>query len=103
MKWLKFLYNSAPLYDIRIVGIPDSILLKPWKPTYDEFGIMKQHAECGGKALKLAIDRLDFDSFLNIAMEIALNHHGKWNGKGYSVGLKGTEYLLQQGLWCSCK
>ena len=29
-----------------------------------------------------------------MAYNVALHHHGKWNGKGYPIGLKGEEILL---------
>ena len=34
------------------------------------------------------------EDFIKTAYEVALYHHEKWNGKGYPVGLKGTEIPL---------
>jgi putative two-component system response regulator len=48
------LFSTAPLHDIGKVGIPDSILLKPGKLTYEEFEIMKKHTTYGVEALKHA-------------------------------------------------
>ena len=47
--------KAAPLHDIGKVGIPDAILLKPGKPTPDEFEIMKTHARIGAVAICLVI------------------------------------------------
>ncbi len=59
---------------------------------------MKQHTIHGARALQIAIDRLGFDSFLNIAHEIAMHHHEKWNGEGYPDGIKGEEIPLSARL-----
>ncbi|MCG8553248.1 MAG: HD domain-containing protein, partial [Desulfobacterales bacterium] len=39
-----------------------------------------------------------FDSFLNIALEIAKGHHERWDGSGYPEGLKGEEIPLSARL-----
>jgi len=85
------LFKSAPLHDIGKVGIPDHILLKPGKLEEAEFEIMKTHATLGADSLKIAADRLGSNSFLNLAMEIALTHHERWDGNGYPNGIKGDD------------
>ena len=40
---------AAPIHDIGKIGIPDHILLNPEKLTADEFELMKQHADVGGR------------------------------------------------------
>ena len=91
---IDLLYKSAPLHDIGKVGIPDEILLKPGKLSEEEFVIMKTHAELGADALKIAEEQLGSNSFLNLAREIALTHHEKWDGSGYPAGLKGSAIPL---------
>ncbi len=86
------------MHDIGKVGIPDAILLKPAKLTDEEFIIMKTHAELGAKALQYAVDSLGFDSFLNIAKEIAEYHHERWDGSGYPMGLNGNDIPLSARL-----
>lgn len=88
---IELMYKSAPLHDIGKVGIPDRILLKPGKLTDEEFAIMKQHAEIGARALNISESQLGENSFLDLAREIALAHHEKWDGSGYPKGLKGEE------------
>ena len=91
---IDLLYKSAPLHDVGKVGIPDAILLKPGKLTDEEFTIMKTHAQIGADALKVAEDQLGSNSFLQIAREISLSHHEKWDGSGYPYGLKGEDIPL---------
>lgn len=93
---IQLLYQSAPLHDIGKVGIPDSILLKPGKHTFEEFEIMKTHATLGAEAIVVAEEVLQDSekSFLRYAREIAQTHHEKWDGSGYPNGLKGEEIPL---------
>lgn len=97
---IDLLYQSAPLHDIGKVGIPDRILLKPDKLTDDEFKIMMTHATLGADAILEAEQRMGNTetSFLRYAREIAAGHHEKWNGKGYPLGLAGTDIPLSARL-----
>jgi putative two-component system response regulator len=76
--------RAAPLHDIGKIGIPDAILLKPGKLTPPEFEIMKTHTTIGAKMLSGSQSQ-----FLQRAEEIALFHHERWDGNGYSPGLHG--------------
>lgn len=90
-KTIDFLFKSAPLHDIGKVGVPDKILLKPGPLSPEEWQEMKQHAQIGYEALLRAEKELGSSSFLEVAREIALTHHEKWDGSGYPQGLKGEE------------
>ena len=93
-KYVKLLYQSAPLHDIGKVGIPDSILLKPGALTKKEFDIMKYHTLIGKQTLEIADSRMNKESFLHFAIEMAAAHHEKWDGTGYPRGLKGEKIPL---------
>jgi putative two-component system response regulator len=80
--------RSAPLHDVGKIGIADSILLKPGKLTEEEFATMKQHTIIGAKILSGSTS-----PWLQLAEEIALTHHERWDGKGYS-GLQGEAIPL---------
>ena len=91
---MDLLFKSAPLHDIGKVGIPDSILLKPGKLTYEEFEEMKKHTIYGEQALLRAESALGRDrgsSFLRYAREITSSHHEKWDGSGYPNGFSGED------------
>jgi response regulator RpfG family c-di-GMP phosphodiesterase len=69
---------AAMLHDVGKVSISDVILKKPGKLTEEEFDIMKQHSLAGAR---LFIDNSsEFDA---AALDVALNHHERWDGKGY--------------------
>jgi len=72
------LLEAAPLHDVGKIGIPDEILLKPGKLTPDEWDVMKRHTEIGAAILAGSPHAL-----LNLAEEIALSHHERYDGKGY--------------------
>ncbi len=89
-KNIDLLFKSAPLHDIGKVGIPDRILLKPGKLTFEEFEIMKTHAAIGKEVIEAAEKNMGMEiEFLRFAKEIAYNHHEKWDGSGYPRGLSG--------------
>ncbi len=69
---------AAMLHDVGKVGISDLILKKPGRFTEQEFAIMKQHTLIGARLFKDA--RSNFDDF---SAQVALNHHERWDGKGY--------------------
>jgi response regulator RpfG family c-di-GMP phosphodiesterase len=93
-QYLRDLYDSSILHDIGKVGIPDVILLKDGFLSDNEFQIMKQHTSIGYESLKMASKDLGEDSFLNMALEITLYHHERWDGKGYPTALAGKEIPL---------
>ena len=78
------LLHAAPMHDIGKIGIPDHILLKPGSFEPKEWEIMKTHAQIGADILAG-----DDSPLLNMASNIALTHHEKWDGSGYPNGLKG--------------
>jgi two-component system response regulator RpfG len=82
--------QSAPMHDIGKIGIPDAILLKPGKLTVDEFNIMQRHTLLGYEILKDSSSK-----YIQIGAIIALNHHEKYNGKGYPNNLNGEEIPLE--------
>lgn len=93
-QYLRDLYDSSILHDIGKVGIPDDILLKPGPLTPVEYEIIKTHTTIGYTALKEASRDLGENSFLNMAMEVTLYHHERYNGGGYPTGRKGLEIPL---------
>jgi putative two-component system response regulator len=98
-EYIKKLYISAPLHDIGKVGIPDNILLKPGKLTFDEFEIMKQHTTIGYESIVRAEESVGSKlEFLDCAKEISLSHQEKWDGSGYPQSLKGEEIPLSARL-----
>lgn len=70
---------AAMLHDVGKVGISDLILKKPGRLTPEERLEMQRHSALGGQLFSDA--RWDMDT---LAREIALHHHQKWDGSGYT-------------------
>lgn len=75
---------AAPMHDVGKIGIRDAILKKPGRLTPEEFEEMKQHTVKGGAILANSDSEL-----LQMAEQIAVTHHEKFNGGGYPRGLAG--------------
>jgi putative two-component system response regulator len=90
------LYRSAPLHDIGKVGIPDAILLKRDRLTFEEFELMKTHSVIGAQCLEGAADltSAEVGSFLRMGRDVARHHHESWDGTGYPDKLVGEEIPL---------
>lgn len=100
--YITTLANASVLHDIGKVGIPDAILLKPGKLTPDEFDIMKHHVNIGWSMLKKLSLRFPDNRYLQMGLEIILNHHERWDGKGYPNGVKGNQIPLAGQLIALC-
>ena len=82
--------RAAPLHDIGLIGIPESILLKQSALTDQEQRIMRTHPNIGGRMLEGGRSPL-----LQTAERIALCHHERWSGKGYPEGLAGERIPIE--------
>jgi putative nucleotidyltransferase with HDIG domain len=81
MKALEF---GSLLHDIGKIGVPDSILRKPAKLTEEEWVRMREHPLHGQQILR-GIE------FLQGASRVVAQHHEKWDGTGYPLGLRAEE------------
>ena len=80
----KALEFGSLLHDIGKIGVPDSILRKPAKLTDEEWVLMRQHPVHGQQILR-GIE------FLEGAAKVVAQHHEKWDGTGYPLGLTGDD------------
>jgi HD-GYP domain-containing protein (c-di-GMP phosphodiesterase class II) len=84
MRSLRF---GALLHDIGKIGVPDNVLRKPGKLNSFEWEIMRRHPGFGQEIL------CGLSSFAD-ARTIVAQHHEKWDGSGYPLGLRGEEIAL---------
>lgn len=83
---LNLIELAAPMHDMGKIGIPDAILKKPGSLNTDEWDIMKTHTRIGHDILSRSRAPV-----FQMAAEIALYHHERWDGTGYPEGLSGTD------------
>jgi diguanylate cyclase (GGDEF)-like protein/putative nucleotidyltransferase with HDIG domain len=76
------------MHDIGKIGIPESILNKPGKLSDKEWEEIRRHPETGFRILAAS------NEFIDISAAI-LEHHERWDGKGYPRGISGESISLQ--------
>jgi response regulator RpfG family c-di-GMP phosphodiesterase len=84
MRALEF---GSMLHDIGKIGVPDAILRKPAKLSEEEWISMRQHPTHG----QMILGGIEF---LEGAARVVAQHHEKWDGTGYPLGLKSEEIDL---------
>jgi len=80
---IRNLEYAAVLHDIGKVGVPYHIINKEGRLTDEEFESIKGHPSIGYKILK------DIP-FLKQVADIVLQHHERFDGKGYPNGVEGN-------------
>ncbi|MDR2732902.1 MAG: HD domain-containing protein [Fibromonadaceae bacterium] len=88
---LDLIVRAARMHDIGKIGVRDSILLKPGPLTDEERAEMMMHPEKGAILIKKMQRKFESHIYLQYAYDIALNHHERFDGKGYPNGKKGEE------------
>ncbi len=79
--------TAALLHDIGKLAVPEHILSKPGPLTQEEFQRMKVHPQVGA-------DIIAHVPFPYPVAPLILNHHERWDGKGYPNGLSGEQIPL---------
>ncbi|QTF58249.1 HD domain-containing phosphohydrolase [Stutzerimonas frequens] len=97
-EWVERIRLAAPMHDVGKIGIPDQILLKPGRLTDPEREIMQRHTRIGHAILRDGEE----SPLLEMAAEIAMYHHERWDGTGYPKGLKGEEIPLAARIVALC-
>lgn len=96
--WVEDIRLAAPMHDVGKIGIPDVVLNKNGKLTPEERELMKTHARIGFDILR----NENNSAMINMAAEIALNHHEYWDGSGYPQGLSGEAIPLSARIVALC-
>jgi putative nucleotidyltransferase with HDIG domain len=84
---LEHIAQGALLHDIGKIAVPDSILRKPGTLSDEEWATMRRHPDTGFQMLKA----------IHVPDEIARvvrQHHEKYDGTGYPLGLRGTDITV---------
>ncbi len=79
---------QSQLHDIGNIHIPSEILRKPDRLTESEFREVRNHTIYGARILG------EHKGF-QMARNIALTHHERWDGSGYPHGIRETEIPLE--------
>ena len=85
--------TAGLMHDIGKIGIEESILNKTQSLNHEEWNEIKRHPEVGWRILS------SVNEFSELARFI-LEHHERWDGKGYPKGLKGYEIFCRSKDYC---
>jgi HD-GYP domain-containing protein (c-di-GMP phosphodiesterase class II) len=81
------LQRAAFLHDIGKIGVPVAVLDKPGKLSHEEFNLIKAHPQIGRRILEPI---KAYDEIIPMVVE----HHERFDGKGYPDGIKGSSISL---------
>lgn len=84
---LELLELLAEVHDIGKIAVSNQVLFKPGALTEEEWEEIKRHPEVGYRIAQTSVE-------LQPVARLILEHHERWNGKGYPSGLKGGEIHL---------
>lgn len=97
---------AASLHDVGKITIPGDILNKPGPLTPAERAVVERHSEEGFAYLQRLSGYWSHGAqseymrlFLAVAMDIALNHHERYDGAGYPRKVRGLEIPLAARLF----
>lgn len=88
LKELEILEHASILHDIGKIGIDNVVLQKQGKLTSKEYKLIQSHPEIGDEILG------PIESLEGVRKTI-IQHHERYDGKGYPYGLKGEEISLK--------
>ena len=80
---------ASTLHDIGKIGIADDILLAKGLLTVEQEAALREHTEIGYRLLENSSSE-----YLQMAAEISLHHHERYDGCGYPRGIKGRDIPL---------
>ncbi len=79
---------AALVHDIGKLAVPSEILNKPGRPTADEWAVLREHPGAGYHHVN------PLRPWLGDWVDAATQHHERWDGGGYPLGLAGTDISI---------
>jgi len=80
--------TQAQMHDVGKIHTPTDLLKKPGRLTVEEWDEMKKHTIYGKKIIGEHVR-------LEMAGNIAISHHERWDGSGYPYGLTGEHIPIE--------
>jgi len=94
-RYLDLLETVAPLHDIGMMAVPQTILHKPGVLDNHERMVIQTHPVMGAEWVTATAAKCPGEvSVLALATEVIQSHHERWDGAGYPDGLGGEQIPL---------
>jgi len=84
---IELIREACELHDLGKIGVEDNVLGKSASLTEEEWEQIKRHPVTGAQILEPL-------TFLDGVIDLIRQHHERYDGLGYPLGLKGEEILL---------
>lgn len=92
--FLETIEAVAPIHDLGMMVVDSNIIKKPGKLTMEEMSEVKQHTSYGIQPLSEMYNHDHENEYLKMAMDIAMYHHERYDGKGYPYGILNSSIPL---------
>src|SRR5690242_1493226 len=91
------LRNASLLHDVGKIAVPDAVLLRPGSLSDEDRELMRRHTTVGAEIVAGSTSPV-----MQMAEQIALTHHERWDGTGYPQGLVGEAIPLPGRICAVC-
>jgi len=91
----ELVHIAGHLHDIGKIGISDNVLLKKGALSDSEWTLMKSHPQIGSEIVNKC-------SSLSEVSVVILQHHERWDGKGYPSGIRGESIHIAARIIAIC-
>ncbi len=93
-EFLHRLEEAAPLYDFGMLMVKEEIRFKKGALSKEERMEVRQHTTRGLEPLILLLLEDEENEYLNMAVDLGMYHHERFDGNGYPYGLSGNDIPL---------
>ena len=93
-RYLDLLVGVAPLHDLGMVAIPNTVIRKPSALDDQDRMVVQTHPVMGAEWVVAAAGGTGTMPAISLAAEVIRSHHERWDGTGYPDALDGVECPL---------